>query len=76
MQVLGYKYNTEKEALQVVESLNNYWGLPKHNGQSEFTIDMFSTWGGGYWCLENEYWYKPVLGNPYVFQVPDPPTTK
>lgn len=73
MEHLGYKYNTEKEALNAIDALNNYWKLPKTNGESEFNINMFDTWGGGFWCLANNYWYKPVLGEPYIFQIPDPP---
>lgn len=76
MEILGYKYNTESEALQVVSQLNTYWKLPKPNGESEFDLGMFDTYGGGYWCRANAQWYKPVLGNPYIFEIPDPPTTK
>lgn len=72
MEVLGYKFNTEKEAIQAVNALNSFWKLPKENGQSEFDLSIFSTWGGGFWCNENKYWYLPALGEPYKFEVPNP----
>jgi hypothetical protein len=76
MEILGYKYQTDAEALQSVSELNNFWGLPENKGVSRFTISMFNTWGGGYWIREDKEWYQPVLGQPYKFEVPDAPLTK
>jgi hypothetical protein len=73
MEIIGYKYETEAEALQVVDALNKYWQLPKPNGQSEFNMSMFNTLGGGYWIRENKEWYEPVLGQPYNFEIQDAP---
>ena len=75
MEVIGYKYKTEVEALQSVTALNEFWELPKSKCVSRFTLSMFNTWGGGFWVNENNYWYQPVLGIPYKFEVPDPPLT-
>lgn len=75
MEILGYKYSTKSQAEVVVNQLNTYWGLPNNGYTTKFDITMFNNWGGGYWAREDEQWYLPVLGNPYIFEVPDPPTT-
>lgn len=72
MEIIGYKYNTEQEAQQAVNALNEFWQLPKPKGQSEFELAMFNTWGGGFWIREDNEWYKPVLGEPYEFEIPEP----
>jgi hypothetical protein len=75
MKILGYKYNSLEEAEKAVQDLNIFWQLPKENCISHFEISLFSNWGGGFWIYKNDYWYEPVLGIPYFFEVPDPPLT-
>ena len=78
MEVTGYKYTNEADAIQARKDCADFYGLPK--SQEDETI---------YWVDYNEatedspiFWYivfdesiRSILGNPIKFEVDELPTT-
>ena len=72
IEVLGYKYNTELEAISARESVDSYYGIPVSPD------DVTQNWVEYNEASLNEpiFWYinanetlNVVLGEPYVFSV-------
>ena len=75
MEVLGYKYNTEQEAINAREACDTYYGIPvSPDDVTQNWVDYNTA------TLDNPiFWYirfddslKVVLGNPETFEVTQP----
>jgi hypothetical protein len=76
MEFNGYKFTTESEAKQAVNSCNAYYGIPKT------PEDITKNWVEYQFAELNQpqFWYivydeslKVVLGEPTEFEVKNPP---
>jgi hypothetical protein len=75
MQVIGYKYNTEQEAINARESVDSYYGIPVSPTDvtknwveyqtAELNIPVF-------WYITFDDSLQVVLGNPETFEVTTP----
>ncbi len=61
--IKGYKFNTVEEADLAMYQLNQFYGLPVHNGISKFSSDSYFEINGLYYIGYDEM-LIPVLGEP------------
>ena len=76
MQVLGYKYNTEQEAIYERESCDSYYGIPVSpeditQNWCEYQIAELNS--PIFWYIVFDDSLIPVLGNPEYFEVIEQP---
>jgi hypothetical protein len=68
MEVNGYKYTTEQEAINAREACDTYYGYPKSNSVTEH-------WCGyqyGFWYIIYDQSIEVVLGQPENFDITIP----
>ena len=72
MEITGYKYTTEQEAIDARQQCAEYYGLPKkHNNVTKYYVDYKKA------SLDTTiFWYifyiegvEPILGTPTTFNV-------
>ena len=76
MEVLGYKYNTEQEAIDARESCDSYYGIPVSpeditQNWCEYQIAELNS--PVFWYIVFDESLIPVLGNPEYFEVVEQP---
>jgi hypothetical protein len=76
MEVLGYKYNTEQEAINARESCDSYYGIPVSpeditQNWCEYQIAELNS--PVFWYIVFDESLIPVLGNPEYFEVVEQP---
>lgn len=75
MEVLGYKYNTEQDAINAREACDTYYGIPvsheyvTQNWTDYQTADLDTPI---FWYIRFDDSLKPILGNPIEFDVIEP----
>ena len=71
--MLGYKYNTETEAIAARQTAADYMGFPVPGGETLYWIDyQYSELDGFYYITYVEDLEK-ALGQPIEFEVTQPP---
>lgn len=76
MEVLGYKYNTEQQAIDARESCDSYYGIPVSpdditQNWCEYQKAELNT--PVFWYIVYDESLIPILGNPINFDVVVPP---
>jgi len=68
--MLGYKYNTEIEAINAQKSCNTFYGIPKSKN------DVTQNWCSYEFSETDNFWYivydeslEPILGKPIEFDI-------
>jgi hypothetical protein len=72
MEFLGYKYNTEQEAIDARKACADYYGLPVHPDdvtQYYVNYNKASLDTPVFWYIEYYQGTEPILGEPYQFEV-------
>jgi hypothetical protein len=72
MEITGYKYNTEQEAIQARKQCADYYGLPKSptyvtKYYVDYEIADLDT--PKFWYIQFYEGTQPVLGEPITFNV-------
>jgi hypothetical protein len=70
--MIGYKYNTEQEAIDVRSQLATYKGLPKENGTTLYWVDYNYSEIDGFYYIVYDEGVEVVLGEPIEFEVTEP----
>lgn len=66
--MLGYKYNTESEAITAQKSCNAYYGIPK--SEKDVTQNWCSyEFSETFWYIAYHESLQPILGNPIEFKI-------
>jgi len=76
MEVNGYKYNTEQEAINAREACDTYYGIPVSPDdvtQNWVEYQTASLDTPIFWYITFDESLKVVLGNPRDFEVTTPP---
>ena len=62
--MLGYKYNTEQEAIAARQATADYMGLPVPNGQTLYWVNYNYSELDGFWYIIYVDGLEAVLGEP------------
>jgi hypothetical protein len=79
MEVLGYKYNTEQEAIDAREACDSYYGIPVSpdditQNWCEYQTAELDT--PVFWYIVYDESLKPILGAPTNFDITISPISK
>jgi len=72
MEITGYKYNTEAEAIQARKQCADYYGLPKTlTSTTKYYVDyeIADLDNPRFWYIQFYEGTQPVLGEPITFNV-------
>jgi hypothetical protein len=76
MEVLGYKYKTEQQAIDARESCDSYFGIPvspEDTTQNWCEYQIAELNSPVFWYIVFDESLIPVLGNPEYFEVVEQP---
>jgi len=66
--MLGYKYNTEQEAINAQKNCNAFYGIPKR--ENDITQNWCSyEFSENFWYIVYDESLEPILGEPIEFQI-------
>lgn len=79
MEIIGYKYETEQDAINARELCDTYYGIPVlpddiTQNWVEYSFAQFNN--PVFWFIIYDDSLLPVLGNPIIFDVVDPEKPK
>lgn len=72
MEVLGYKYTLESEAIQARKECADYYGLPTApDNITKYYVDYYEALDNTpvFWYIKFYEGVRPILGNPTTFDV-------
>jgi len=72
MELTGYTYSTEQEAIQARKDCADYYGLPKTpNSTTKYYVDyLFADLNTPqFWYIEYYEGTEPILGEPITFNI-------
>jgi hypothetical protein len=70
--MLGYKYNTEKEAIAARKEAADYMGLPVPNGETLYWVNYNYSELDGFYYITYVEGLEAALGEPTEFEVIQP----
>jgi hypothetical protein len=76
MEVLGYKYNTEQEAIKSRKACADYYGIPvAPDDVTQYWVDYETAELDNpiFWYIKYDESIAPILGQPTIFEVTIPP---
>jgi hypothetical protein len=77
MQVIGYKYTNEAEAIKARKECADFYGLPKTpTDETIFWVDYIEATENNpvFWYIIFDESVRSILGNPIKFEVDELPT--
>lgn len=76
MEVTGYKYANEQDAIDAKDACNTYYGIPvsPDDVTQNWVDDQFAEYNfPQFWYIQYDNTLLPVLGEPTEFEVIEPP---
>jgi hypothetical protein len=70
--MLGYKYNTETEAIAARQTASTYMGLPVPNGETLYWVNYNYSELDGFYYITYVEGLEAALGEPKEFEVIQP----
>lgn len=67
--MLGYKYQTETEAIAARQSAATYMGYPVPNGETLYWVNYNYSDLDGFWYIQHVEDLEKALGEPIEFEV-------